>query len=125
MQANASLTTNQEHLISALLQGSAVVDAASACKINESTAHRWLKLPHVQEAYKTAQKQMFDRSLTGLMTGLNEAISGIKDIAKDSETPAGVRLRAYQIWLEAAVSIYRSEELEARLRTLEEQQGLR
>ena len=114
------LTPKQDKFISALLAGNSIVVAAKVAGIGEKAAHAWLKLPHVQSAYKDAKHTLFDESLSSLMSGIDTAITGIKGIAKDEETPANVRLRAYQIWLEQAISLHKMSELEQKVEMLEQ-----
>jgi hypothetical protein len=118
MAQHGSLTAKQERLILALAQGCSVADAAHECQVAERTAYRWVKDEAFAASYTSAQKRLFERGLTGLMTGLDKAIDGIKNIAKDEMIPAAVRLRAYQIWLEQAISVYKMSELEAQVAEL-------
>ena len=113
------LTPKQDTFIAALLAGNSIVVAAKVASIGEKAAHAWLKLPHVQSAYKAAKHTLFDESLSSLMSGIDTAITGIKGIAKDEETPANVRLRAYQIWLEQAINLHKMGELEQKVNELE------
>jgi len=117
MQANTSLTAKQERLIAALLANASVVDAAKACKINESTAYRWLKLSHFQDAYKAARRAAFDELLLALMTGTGTALKVLHEAMKQGETHS-VRVRAAQIWLEQAIAVHKMSELEAEIAEL-------
>lgn len=118
--SDTELTPKQDKFIAALLAGNAIVVAAKVAGIGEKAAHAWLKLPHVQSAYKAAKHAVFDESLSSLMSGVDTAVKGIKDIAKDEEVPANVRLRAYQIWLEQAINLHKMGELEQKVEQLEQ-----
>jgi len=74
MPENASLTAKQERVIAALLRGATIADAATDCKVNESTIYRWFKLPVFQQAYETARKQVLNRSLTSLQLKFDKAV---------------------------------------------------
>ncbi len=74
MRGTASLTPNQERVIAALLQGSSIVDAARACKVNESTVHRWFKDALFQQEYDAARKRLLSHSLTSLQLKFNKAV---------------------------------------------------
>ena len=123
MPANTSeqqkTTPKQDVFIQALLAGNSIVTAAKIAGCNEKTAHAWLKLPHVQDAYRTAQRTVFDESLSHLMTDVQDACATLKTIMKDSEVSASVRVRAAQIILEQAIEIHKVSELEAKIAELE------
>jgi phage terminase small subunit len=118
--APQALSVKQEQLIAALLAGANIQVAASTAGVNEKTADRWLKLPHVQQALKDAQRALFDESLNSLMLGASEAVNTLTALMKDSEVPPGNRIRAAQIVLEQAIELHKMSELEARLAELEQ-----
>lgn len=114
------LTRKQEELIPYLLSLPTIQAAACAAGVGDKTARRWLKLPHFQKAHKAAKQALFDESLSLLMDGADDAIKGIKAIAKDDEVQPQVRLRAYQIWLEQAIGLHKMSELEQKVAELEQ-----
>ncbi len=118
MQGNASITPKQEHLLAALMAGSTIVDAAAACNVNESTAHRWLKEDAFQNAYQAARRAAFDETLLALMSGTATALKTLYEAMKNGETYA-VRVNAARIWLEQALHVHKMEDLEARIAALE------
>ena len=118
--SDLELTPKQDKLIAALLAGNSIVVAAKVAGTSEKAAHIWLKLAHVQMAYNAAKRTLFDESLSLLMFNVDDAIKGSKGIAKDTEVSANVRLRAYQIWLEQAVSLHKMSELEQKIEQLEQ-----
>ncbi len=125
MQGNASITPKQEHLLAALMAGSTIVDAAAACNINESTAHRWLKEDAFQNAYQAARRAAFDETLLALMTGTATALKTLHEAMKNGEGYA-VRIRAAAIWLEHAIAIHKVSEIEeqiAELRAIVKERG--
>ena len=114
------MTRKQETFIAALLTLPTVEGAANAAKASRQTAYDWLKLPHVQEAYAQARHDAFDSALQSLMSLTEDAISTLRTLMKDEETPQGVRVRAAQIVLEKAIDVHKNEELELRIQQLEE-----
>jgi hypothetical protein len=115
------LTPKQDQLIELLLAGVNVSAAARQLKIGDKTARRWLKLPHFQAAYKTAQRALFDQALTGLMNKVDKAIGTLdRNMDADINTPASTQVRAAQIVLEQAINVHKVSELETRLAELEE-----
>lgn len=117
------LTPKQETFIEALLAGNTLQTAAKAAGIGERTGQRWHKQPHIQAAYKVAQKRLFEQALTGLMLKAEKAIETLDGAMTNAETYS-VRVRAAQIVLEQAIAIYKTEELEQRLAALEEREGI-
>jgi phage terminase small subunit len=119
-EKSKQLSPKQEKFLLLLVSGISIVAAAQHCAIAEKTAHQWLNTPSVQQAYRAAQRKLFDEELSVLMKDIEIAINGIKAIAKDSEVPANVRLRAYQVWLEQAINIHKVSELESQVKELQE-----
>jgi phage terminase small subunit len=114
-------TTKQDVFIQAMLAGNTIVTSAQIAGCNEKTAHAWLKLPCVQTAYTEAKRQVFNEALSQLMLDTGEARTTLKAIMKDETVQPGARVRAAQILLEQSISIYKHEEIEARLADLEAQ----
>lgn len=126
-QDRTDLTPKQTLLIEALLAGHNITLAAKVSGVADKTARRWLKLPHFQTAYKAAQHSLFDQALSGLLLKVEEAIETISRNMTGEEVPASVQVRAAQIILEQAITIYKASELEAKIAELEEllKQGVR
>lgn len=114
------LTSKQQNLIALLVSGIAMQGACKEVGITPMTGYRWLKLPHFQQAYRTAQDALFDEALASLMADISTAIAGIKSIAGNSEIAAQVRLRAYQIWLEQSLEVSKMRIIEQKIAALEE-----
>lgn len=116
----AKTTPKQDAFIQALLAGNTIVTAASVAGCNEKTAHQWLKLPHVQTAYREAQHQLFDESILHIMSDIDEARTTLKAIMKDENASPSVRVRAAQIILEQAIEAHKVTVLETKIAELEE-----
>lgn len=114
------LTAKQEQMIALLAAGIHINAAAATVAVAEKTAHRWLKLPYVQEALRQARQELFNNTMEQLRDGVDEAIKVLKSVMTDPLTPAPSRVRAAQIWIEQAVMMYKDAELEAKLATLEQ-----
>ncbi len=114
------LTSKQEELIAAMLETPKIAQAALKAGIPHQTARRWVKLPAFQDAYKAAQRDLFDRALNGLMLKVDKAIETIGQVMDDLEAPANARLRAAQIILEQAIQVHKMSELEAKYVELEQ-----
>ncbi len=89
MPENASVSPKQSRLLTLLLQGSSIVDAAKTCKINECTAHRWLKQPAVQQererrqaALREAEQQAIERILMSGYALMHERVKALNELAE-------------------------------------------
>lgn len=120
MSANVSLTPKQERLIVALLTPHPIKEAARIVGISEKTAHQWLKNATFQEAFKAAQRQMFDQALSGLMQRIEKAIETLDHHMNDAETPANTQVRSAHIILSQAINVGKIKELEQQVEELRE-----
>ncbi len=126
MQANPSstgkeeLSPKQQKLISELVSGKHINEAAKIVGINETTAHAWLKLPLFQQEYKAAKQAIFDDRLDKLRDGISIALKTLLKHMSNEETPPQVQVRAAQIWLEQSLEIHKMQAFEQRVIELEE-----
>jgi transposase-like protein len=114
------VTPKQRMLITAMLSGKSIVDAAKEAGIAAKTAHQWLKLAQVQAAYRDAQHALFDDAIRLFMTDMNDARITLRTLMKDIETPAATRVRAAQLIIEQSINLNKMSELEQKLAELEE-----
>jgi len=115
---STELSVKQERFIASLLAGNNILVSAKAANVANKTAHAWLKLPHVKAAYREAKREVFEESLSTLTQDIDTAIRGIKLLALDKEVAPSVRLRAYQIWLEQSINLYKTDQAEELLAEL-------
>lgn len=119
MQGNASLSVNQEKLIQKLLAGQSIAESAKELKINESTAHRWLKDTAFQQSYNDQRQRLLNHSITTLQLKFDNAVQTLDKHTKSPKTIPRDQIRASEIivdkTLQTAKLIERISELEARL----------
>lgn len=125
MPDNADLSAKQEQFLLAYLATGNVSASALTCKINEATGYRWLKLKEVQAALRKAQKQLFESELSELRRIVGKAIRTLDRNMSGEDVPPSTQVAAARIVLEQAISIYKAEEMEARIEAMEEQLRLR
>jgi len=113
------LSPKQMLLISALLAGNSIISSSKIANISEKTAHLWLKQPHFKQALEEAKQEAFNEKLGILRDGLSLALRTLMSLMTDKETPSAVRARCAQVWVEQAIEVYRTNELEERLKELE------
>ncbi len=93
------LTTKQQALLSAMLLGMSVEQAAKEAGVGERTAYRWVKELAFKEALAKAQQELFLEQLRLLKTGVKLAISTLaRNMA--SNQPPNVQVQAARAWLE-------------------------
>jgi phage terminase small subunit len=119
----SELSVKQEQFIAALIAGNSIVVAAKVAGISERTAHNWMKLPHIQEAYKEAKSSVFDEALEGLRDHTKGAIDTIKSIMDSAEVDPAVRLRASHIILTQGIQVHKIEQLAEEIAELKEALG--
>lgn len=114
-----ALSPKQEMLIAELIAGNNITIAARLADVGDKTARRWLKLPHFQQAYKAAQKQVFETALAALLLKVEKAVDTLDRNMDSVEAPAAAQIRAAQIVLEQANNVHKMRELEEKLVELE------
>lgn len=114
------LSSKQEALITALLATSNITVAARTAGVPDKTARRWVKLPAFQEAYRAAQRELFNDALQGLRAHVDTAIQTLVRHMSAEETPPGAQIRAAQIYLEQAIQVHKMSELEEKYAELEQ-----
>lgn len=93
------LTTKQQALLSAMLLGMSVEQAAKEVHVAARTAYRWVKEPAFKDALAKAQQELFIEQLRLLKTGVKLAISTLaRNMA--GNMPPNVQVQAARAWLE-------------------------
>src|SRR5579864_7524945 len=114
------LSRKQEHAILALLSHSTIQAAAQACGVSESTLRRWNQLPDFQAAYRDACHEMVRSALSNLQQASGQAVTCLQAIMSDTTASASSRAAAAKTVLELTLKTMGIEELEERVRTIEE-----
>lgn len=115
------LTRKQETLITSLLTpGLSLVAAAKCAGISERTARRWLKEPAFQSAYQDAQRMLFDDALRELRLNVGDAIKTLRRHLNGEDTRPYVQVAAASKWLDLALELYKTADLERKVSELEQ-----
>ena len=117
------LGRKQEAAIAALLSQRTVEDAARVAGIGARTLFRWLELPEFREAYLQARRQAFGQASARLQQATGAAVSVLLTLMLDANAPAASRVRAAHSVLGLAAKALELEDIEVRLRHLEESQN--
>ena len=114
------LGRKQEAAISALPSQRTVEDAARVAGAGAQTLFRWLELPEFREAYLQARRQAFGQASARLQQATGAAVSVLLTLMLDANAPAASRVRAAHSVLDLAAKALELEDIELRLRHLEE-----
>src|SRR5260370_1247661 len=74
----AQLSSKQAKFVEARLAGESLEEAAETARISYSTAKRWQVLPHVHDALKSGQRELFDASLEQLKRLMPKAVDTLE-----------------------------------------------
>jgi transposase-like protein len=117
------LGRKQEAAIAALLSQRTVEDAARVAGIGARTLFRWLELAEFREAYLQARRQAFGQASARLQQATGAAVSVLLTLMLDANAPGASRVRAAHSVLDLAAKALELDDIEVRLRHLEEAQN--
>jgi len=117
---NGSLSPRQQAFVTALLTAPTITHAMAAAKVPERTAYRWLADPIFLAAYRQAKRDALGHATGRLAVLADEAVETVQAILKDPEAPATVRLAAAKAVLDTALKVAEVEDLQARIKALEQ-----
>jgi hypothetical protein len=110
----------KEAAIEALLSQRSIDEAARVAGVAAKTLYRWLEVPEFREEYLKARRQVFFQATARLQQASGAAASIMLTLMLDANVPASSRLRAADSVLDRGAKGIDQEDLELRLRRLEE-----
>src|ERR1017187_555834 len=116
----AKIARKQEDANGALLTQPTVAAAAGVVGLGEKTLRRWLQDPGFQAAYREARRAAFGKAIGRVQQAADLAISLLIETMQDPKAPPNIRLRAAEDVWKIAHDTFKTEDLESRLRRLEE-----
>jgi hypothetical protein len=116
----AKFGRKKEDAIAALLTHRTVEEAARSLNIATKTLLRWMKEPEFDAAYRAAKRAAFGQSIARLHHLSSAAVSTLGKIMLDSATPPATRVRAADSILDHTTKAIEIEDIDARVRQLEE-----
>ena len=120
MKGHGSKSDRQrDEAIEALLSHRSVEEAARSVGITPNTLRRWLKQPEFDAAYRDAQRERHAQSNARLQGGYSAAVSTLLKVMLDPSTPPATKVRAASIIVDHAKRAMETEDIQARLATLE------
>ena len=118
----AKFGRKKEEAIAALLSQRSIEEAARVAGVAAKTLYRWLEVPEFREEYLKARRQVFFQATARLQQASGAAASIMLTLMLDANVPASSRLRAADSVLDRGAKGIDQEDLELRLRRLEEQE---
>jgi hypothetical protein len=110
----------KEAAITALLTQRTVEDAARSIGIGPATLRRWQKEPEFVAAYREAVRLSHKQSLGRLHQASSAAVSTLLKVMVDPATPASSKIRAADSVLNHTAKAIEIDDIDARLRELEQ-----
>lgn len=110
----------KEQAIVALLTHRNLDEAARAIDVVPNTLLRWMKEPEFDAAYREARRLAYGQSIARLQQAASAASSTLLKIMIDPNSPPSCRLRAADSVLSHAAKAIEIEDVDARVRELEE-----
>ena len=107
----AKFGRRQEAAIAALLTQGSIEKAARVAEVSPRALFRWLQVPEFQAKYQKAQGDAFSQSIALLQKGSSAAVATLYKVMAEKATPASVRVRATDCFLNHAM---KASEIEAR-----------
>src|SRR5260221_5019836 len=103
------LTEMEALLVQYRASGKSISDAAKLAGVPESTAYRWFKQAHVQEALRQAKERLLEDVKTKVIRHfedmVDKALDTVEHCVENEEVPAAVRLKAALLVLDRAVPL--------------------
>lgn len=115
------LPQKQTKAIVSLLSCRTIQEAATQAGVNESTIWRWMRDQAFQKALQEAKHRIVAQAILQLQQATGEAVETLRTIITDNEAPANSRVSAAKTVLDFAVKALKMEDIEARIKALEEE----
>lgn len=106
--------------ISALLTNRTLDAAANACGLSKRTLIRWMQEPAFKCDYERAQDELLESTLNALRGSGWDAARVLRSIAGNRKAPYPARVSAARASLETLLRGVEIQDLEKRIRALEE-----
>ena len=110
----------QEAAVLALLSSKNVEEAARAAGVTPRTLYRGMSESDFDAAYRAARRQAYGQSISRLQQGSTAAATTLLKVMVDPATPPSTRVRAAEAVLSQAAKAIEIEDIDARVRILEE-----
>lgn len=93
MSKNVKLTVQQQRVLTSLLEGKSISDAAKLHNVARQTVHNWMNAPQFQAAFNKGRLEIASEAISKLIAALDICVTGVIHLAKTAEDEP-TRLRA-------------------------------
>jgi len=107
--------------IEALLTTDTIEKAAQKTCVTRKTLYRWLKEDFFVKELNQAKRQLVQQGILRLQRATKDAVKTLLEICKDKDAPASSRVSAAREILKNTLKSIELEEIENRLKALEEE----
>jgi hypothetical protein len=118
-EKSPKMDRQKEQAIAALLAKPTIEEAAAAVGIGYATLRRWLQDPGFATEYRRARRDLVSQVAAQLQSAAGEAVAALVAIVRDPEAPASARVSGARTILEFTSRAVETEDLTARIETLE------
>lgn len=112
-----------DRIARALFEHGTLQKTAVALGMSEVTVWRWTQKPTFPEAYREVRREALSRSNGRLLHGSSAAAATMLKLMMDPSSPPAVRVRAAEAVLAHAEKTFELEDLDVRLKWLEQTTG--
>ena len=119
MMQKTQLSPRQRAVLGALTSGLNQKETAETVGLSRATVNRYAQDPLFQAALRDAESEMLGQLSRRLIYGADDMLDVLAQLAKDQQTPAAVRCRAVQVWLDNKWRARDQFELEERMAAIE------
>jgi hypothetical protein len=117
---NGSKPRRTEQIIAALLQNPTIEKAALALGLSDVTLWRYLNDAEFQEEYRRARREALSQSVARLQSASSTAANTLLRVMLDRDSPVPSKVRAAESILRMGFEAMEWEDLDVRIRKLEE-----
>jgi uncharacterized protein (UPF0147 family) len=112
-------SNKKDEAIQAMLSHSSIPAAAKAIGVGDKTLWRWTQKEEFQVELKEVRRSLVQHASVRLQTSMVEAVTTLRTVMNDSNSPASVRVSAARAVLDMGYNSIEAEDFEERLSVLE------
>lgn len=120
MNGTERLPKKQQVAIVALISHKTIEEASKAAGIGRTIIFKWLQDNDFQAAYRHARSEVVRHAIAQAQSACSEAVTVLKEIMNNNESPASTRVSAAKTLLETSMKAIETEDLIERINRLEE-----
>lgn len=112
-------TISDEQIIAALLASNTRIEAAAKLEISIDTLYKRMKNETFKSRFNRAKSMVIDDAVNALQNRMNDAISTITDVMKDTNVSPQIRINAADTIIRYSLKMTEINEITKRIEALE------